>query len=51
MSQIVSGSAFDHSAIKRRASPALHLAFGERWPALLEARGSFYLGDNSRRQT
>ncbi|TXG80640.1 MAG: hypothetical protein E6R14_08930 [Thermomicrobiales bacterium] len=51
MSQIVSGSALDHSTIKRRASPALHLAFGERWPALLEARGSFYLGDNSRRQT
>lgn len=32
-----------------RGSPNLHRAFGQRWPAVLEAGGSFYLGDNSRR--
>lgn len=37
--------------ILRRGSPALHLAFGQRWTKLLETRGSFYIGDTARRKT
>lgn len=37
--------------IFERGSPNLHRAFGQRWPAVLEAGGSFYLGDTARRET
>lgn len=39
------------SLIERRGSPNLHRAFGQRWPAVLEAGGSHYLGDTLTRKS